>query len=310
MASSNANILYIAGASRSGSTLLARLLNQVPAFWHVGELHHLWKRAIGRDEPCECGVLFSECAFWREVLPRVLGEDVASQVTHYRRMKHLAEKPWRYPASVRWILRLGNTRRAGHEYADVMSRLCGEACEVADASIAIDSSKSPAYIAAQLAYGKRDAHVLHLVRDPRAVAWSLQRRRERPDGKGGVREMPREDLQSGAKLWVRENVAAAELQAMTRSYQLMRYEDLVANPVAALTPVLDALGIDGSELSFISGRTAMLHQGGHAIAGNPMKFDSGQLAIRADDAWKTEMPETDRNAVERIAGRAMAQLGY
>ena len=122
--------------------------------------------------------------------------------------------------------------------------------------------------------------------------------------------MPREELHTGATLWVRENLSAVRLGKMTRNYHLMRYEDLVANPTESLKLILSMFGVDASELSFLSGQTATLDRPGHAIAGNPMKFDSGKLTIRADDAWKTDMPPADRNTVERIAGRVMKQLGY
>jgi hypothetical protein len=314
MSSSNVNILYIAGASRSGSTLLARLLNQIPAFWHVGELHHLWKRAIGRDEPCECGVPFSECTFWQAVLPRVVGELGEGDLERYRAMKRRAQRPWQVTGVMRGLARMGRWRREGGAYAELMERLCTEACAEAcaevGARVAVDSSKAPVHIASQLELGSVASHVLHLVRDPRAVAWSMQRRRDRPDGQGGTREMPRAEFESAARLWGRENVAAAELADATDNYRLVRYEDLVADPVATLTPILEMFGVGADGLSFISGATARMDRAGHAIAGNPMKFDSGELSIRLDDAWRREMPEEAREVVERIASGAMVQLGY
>ena len=61
------DILYIAGAGRSGSTLLERLLGQLPACVAVGEARHLW-----REDPttarCGCGRVLTECDHWRAVI--------------------------------------------------------------------------------------------------------------------------------------------------------------------------------------------------------------------------------------------------
>ena len=39
-------VLYVAGAGRSGSTVLANLLGEVPGFVSVGEVRFLWERGL------------------------------------------------------------------------------------------------------------------------------------------------------------------------------------------------------------------------------------------------------------------------
>ena len=46
-------VLFIAGTSRSGSTLLGQLLGQIDGFIHIGELRQLWKKGFGQNSPCE-----------------------------------------------------------------------------------------------------------------------------------------------------------------------------------------------------------------------------------------------------------------
>jgi len=60
-------VLYIGGLGRSGSTLIERLLGQVPGVCAVGELVHLWDRGITEDERCGCGEPFRQCPFWSQV---------------------------------------------------------------------------------------------------------------------------------------------------------------------------------------------------------------------------------------------------
>ena len=60
-------VVYIGGCQRSGSTLLDRMLSQVPEHLSAGEVVHLWIRGLGGNELCGCGAVFLDCPFWTEV---------------------------------------------------------------------------------------------------------------------------------------------------------------------------------------------------------------------------------------------------
>src|SRR5579859_7845615 len=65
-------VIYIAGSGRSGSTIMERVLGEMPGFVNVGELIDLARRA--RDEErCGCGMAFSDCPFWMGVGERAFG---------------------------------------------------------------------------------------------------------------------------------------------------------------------------------------------------------------------------------------------
>ena len=66
-------VLLIGGAGRSGSTLLERMLDQVPGVVAVGELTDLWDSALVRGERCGCGVPFAKCEFWSHVGDHAFG---------------------------------------------------------------------------------------------------------------------------------------------------------------------------------------------------------------------------------------------
>src|SRR4051812_39799023 len=66
-------VLYVAGAGRSGSTLLERLIAEKNDFFAVGELYYLWERGYERNELCSCGEPFHDCPFWQEVLRLTFG---------------------------------------------------------------------------------------------------------------------------------------------------------------------------------------------------------------------------------------------
>src|SRR4051812_16753239 len=65
------SVLYIAGATRSGSTALSLLLNNHPQICAVSQIEWLSDYARRQDgEPCTCGCPISECPFWRRVAER------------------------------------------------------------------------------------------------------------------------------------------------------------------------------------------------------------------------------------------------
>ncbi|MCZ7671658.1 MAG: sulfotransferase [Chloroflexi bacterium] len=64
-------VLFIAGAGRSGSTLLERMLGQTADLSPIGELRHLGRQDFELDL-CGCGQRFQECPFWAAVFAEAL----------------------------------------------------------------------------------------------------------------------------------------------------------------------------------------------------------------------------------------------
>src|SRR5689334_4402568 len=66
-------VLYIGGFGRSGTTLLNRMLGELPDVCAIGETVNLWHQGLLRNERCGCGCAFFDCPFWREVGRRAFG---------------------------------------------------------------------------------------------------------------------------------------------------------------------------------------------------------------------------------------------
>ena len=62
-----ANVIYVCGWQRSGSTLLGNVLVAVDGCASIGEMHYLWNPDNPSGEVCGCLLPFDECPVWTRV---------------------------------------------------------------------------------------------------------------------------------------------------------------------------------------------------------------------------------------------------
>ena len=151
--------------------------------------------------------------------------------------------------------------------------------------------------------------VIHLVRDPRAVAYSWQRASASQQVEGFEEEMERFSPTKSGLMWLESSTSVAAL-ARRGGYRTLgvRYEDLVSDPAATLGRVADFAGVE-PDLSFI-GADGLDLRTSHAIAGNPNRVRSGPLALRRDDEWAARMPVAHRRLVSAVTAPRRRAHGY
>jgi len=278
-------VLFIGGLGRSGSTLIDRILGQTPGVCSVGELVFLWERGLLADERCGCGEPFSACPFWTEVGVRSFGGwdrlDPASMLGRQRAVDRNRFVPlMRVPRlSPRY-------RRRMQSYAEALRRVYASVAAVSGAALVVDSSKHASTAALLARVPGIAPRVAHLVRDPRGVAWSWAKHVERPESREPS-QMARVGTVRIAARWQLHNALLALVR--TRG-AVLRYEDFVERPEHATRRLLRLGGLEVEQLpQFLDAQT--VHLGvNHTVAGNPLRFRTGEVAIRADDAWRREMP--------------------
>jgi len=303
------DVLYVGGTGRSGSTVVANALGGDPSMVSVGELRFLWQRGIVEDRLCGCGAPFSQCAFWGEVLHRAYGADlpeptmVHAQLTELTRLRQL---PRFSISATRERLAAGP---AVQRLAEVLAPLYEAICEVSGARVVVDSSKLPTYAMVLDAVPGLDVRVVHLVRDPRAAAFSWQRKKEQPDRRRPGYMERRGSLKS-AVLWTTWNAALERgWTARPGSYLRRAYEQVVASPATELTAMGAMVGATGLADRFLDERTVIMDVS-HTVAGNPARLGSGPTVLRLDDEWVTAMSPWQQRLVVLVAGRLMKRYGY
>jgi hypothetical protein len=299
-------VLFIGGYGRSGSTLLERVLGEVDGFFPAGELRHVFREGYLENRLCGCGVRFRECAFWGRVTEEAFGGMDSFDAAELIRVKDRVDRFWRIP-QLTW--NLGTKRRRAEllSYAARLREMYSAIASVSGARVIVDSSKDVSHGYVLNAIGPPvEPYVCHLVRDSRAAAHSWARPKFNP---GNGREMNRYGPVRASAEWVAINALTRMQRHVNPRYRLLRYDELASSPEAAIRRVLELIGEGDRDLPLVGGRRVA---GGahHTVAGNPDRFRHGEVEIRADEAWRGQMPEASRAAVTALTLPTLLRYGF
>lgn len=296
-------VLFIGGYGRSGSTLLDRLIGAVsPEAVSSGELRHVWQEGVIEDRRCGCGEPFSGCPFWATVMSRAFGAGgpaVGAVLEHKRAVDRVPAIPLlasaRRPRSFQAHL---------DAYGAALEALYRAIAETSGCRVVVDSTKDVAHGWLLRSLDWVDLRVVHLVRDSRAVAWSWHERRFHP---GSGRDMDRWGVVRSAFEWDAINVLTAALARSGVPSMPVRYEDLVTEPAATVGSVLALADADPTGAAVLSSG-AVDFPVDHTVAGNPIRFETGRVELRADERWRTAMPVRAQRLVAGLTAPVRAAL--
>jgi hypothetical protein len=300
-------VLYVGSWGRSGSTLLDLALGQIPGFVSVGELRYFWERGLAERQLCGCGNPVPECPFWGAVMEEAFGGagqvDLGEVLSLWRRVDRLALvpvllAPWRHPA-------LEADLRA---FREMLARVYRAVGTVSGAAKVVDSSKYAAYGLILAGVPQLELLVLHLIRDSRAVAYSWLGHKLMPEVTTETRYMPVKRPWRSAVFWELENLALELLRRASQRSVRLRFDDLTSDPRRSLGAALATLGIE-TDLDFL--RRRVLHLGpNHTVAGNPLRFRRGEVAIEADLEWRRRLEAGPRRVVTALTWPLLLRYGF
>ncbi len=297
-------VLFIGGYGRSGSTLLDRVLGGIDGLCSAGELRHVFREGYVENRLCGCGAPFRECPFWREVTARAFGGIERFDAGAALRLQRRVDRWWRAVSLARRS-RWGPGRSELEAYRSILRRLYGAIAGVSGARVIVDSSKDVSHGYALRGVGAPiDLHVLHLVRDSRAVAHSWQRTKFNP---GSGDDMDRYGLVRTSAEWTAINALTALHASLGTPYRRLRYDEFVADPARAVAAILEFVGEPPAHTRISGRRTVDLGED-HTVAGNPIRFRRGEVEVRRDDEWRTRMPAASRALVTALTLPALARL--
>ncbi len=306
-ASDPLRIVYIGGQGRSGTTLLERALGELPGVVGVGETVHLWDRGLRDDDLCGCGKPFGSCPFWQDVGETAFGGWDSLDADEAVALRFAVDRNRYVPFMLRPGLSPSYQRRHA-QYLGRIARLYHAIAEVSGARTIIDSSKHASYALMLAQVPGIELRVLHVVRDSRAVAHAWTKNVARPEA-GGI-PMPVYGPAKAAVLWDVQN-SIIERLGHHHPYLRVRYEDFVEAPKDSLLAVAGFAGVadDADVLQFLDGDTLTVGPS-HTVAGNPMRFVSGDITIRSDQSWRDDMPTSRRRFVSALTLPLQRHYGY
>ncbi len=302
-------VLFIGGWGRSGSTLLDRMLGQLPGVVSVGELRDIWQRGPIEDRRCGCGRAFSECDFWQRVGKEAFGGWDSLDLDRVAALRAGVDRV----SAVPLLLRPGareTYRRDLAEYTALLDRLYAGIAAVSEATTIVDSSKIPVY-ALVLRHAAVDMRVLHLVRDSRGVLYSWQKQVERPDATTTRDFMLRYGVAMGCARYVGYNAMTELLRLLGVPYRRVRYEDVIAAPWDRLSEVAAYAGVQPDpalEPVLRAGEVPL--EVNHTVDGNPIRFQVGTIKLRLDDAWRRSMPRRKQRLITGLTAPLLLRYRY
>lgn len=306
-------VLSVVGAGRSGTTILASMLGEVDGFASAGELRWLWERGLRDERPCACGRPPSLCPVWAPVVARTLALPAAHGgrlgVAEVVAAQHEVGTRRSYPRVLRELSPGATGWPALRTVRAATASACTALAEATGSRVVVDISKRPVDAAVLAGAREIDHFVLHLVRDPRAVVHSWRRAKTFTVG-GQTRTMGTRGLASTVRRWTGNAVFAEALRRRVppSRWLYLRYEDLTSEPRSSLARIIGFVGEAGTP-PLLDDHTVLLGPN-HIVAGNPSRFTTGRVTVRADDAWRTAMPPLDQRIVELTTWPLMLRYGY
>lgn len=292
-------VLLITGFSRSGSTILGRLLGRQPGVFFGGELHSIWARNFIANERCSCGQPFRDCPHWRTITSKAFPRaDFSATGIHDAQLRTGRMRHW-----PRYVLPSINGRRFNRDlvtYRDAVRSLYHAISEETGSTLIVDTSKNPAYGLVLGSIPEIDLHVVHLVRDCRAVAYSWQRRKLMPDIHWKEEYMERFSALRSTSFWMLTNLLTESYRRLAPHYTFLRYGDFSKEPDKALERIGNYVSLPMREFSYGSPEKA-LPEAGHSLAGNPNRFHTGTIRIEPDVEWRNKMPALQRVFVTALS---------
>ncbi|HET6745263.1 MAG TPA: sulfotransferase [Candidatus Limnocylindria bacterium] len=296
-------VLYIGGSGRSGSTLIDRIIGQLPGFVSTGELRVISNAGVGENRLCGCGQPFDVCGFWTQVGTQAFGGWDAVDRTALHAAGSIS-----YPRAVRALL--GGGVAPQPEARRHLVSLYQAISDQAGGAVVIDSSKGPRYATLLATIPDLDVRAIHLIRDSRGVAYSWSKVVSRPDVPGQDVEMMRMSAPQVAGRWILHN-AMMELLARNTPVVRVNYETFLARPRQELERILAVVDPDAAppDLEFLGASSVRLAPN-HTVMGNPMRMQTGHVALRLDEAWRTAMPGGARALVTAMTWPFLMRYGY
>jgi len=303
-------VIFIAGAGRSGSTLLDLILGELDRCFSVGELRQVFKKFIGKNALCSCGKPYKECNFWAKILTqeclKSFGLSLEDIETLYKLQKILEKLPILNSLKQRKYIQ--TYFREIELFKRIWFKLYQLIFDTSRAEIIIDSSKIPQFLWLLKDY-PNEVYIIHLVRDPRGVAYSWTKRKF--DYSVGDYMKTHRPFTS-ARLWLTYNLQIEKLKKYFKNYYLLKYEDFCKEPYESLVKIFKKFKLQGINIDeIIKNKHIYIKKEKHLLGGNPIRFLADkEIKLKIDEEWKNKLALKDKLIVSLLTFPLLKKYKY
>jgi hypothetical protein len=266
--------VFIAGADRSGTTLLFALLASHPNLSMVRRTN-MWRYFHRRYGDLGDASNLDRCL---------------DDMLRYRRMQHLDPDRERIRAEF---------ERGEPTYGRLFALFHEHHALAAGKQRWGDKSLHTERYASRVFDEYPDARIVHMIRDPRDRYASVRKRHGR--------DVPRVGAATGRWL-LSTRFARRNARRFAGRYRILRYEDLATAPEARIREVCEFLGEPFvREMLAMNGASDHTETGGNSSFGD---VDPRTISTSAIGRYRTVLSPLEIRFIELVAGRAMRSLGY
>jgi hypothetical protein len=189
----------------------------------------------------------------------------------------------------------------------VLGSVYDAVAEATGARVIVDSSKLPTYGELLSHVPRVEPYIVHLVRDPRATAFSWMRAKPLPERDGQM--MQQQTPLKSSRLWLLWNAATERFWGDGPRSLRIRYEDFIAEPKRIVERIVSSVGEPANDPPFVSEHEVRLATT-HGVAGNPSRFTTGVVSLKLDAAWREQMRPRDRRLVTAVTAPSAYRYRY
>lgn len=300
-------VLNITGWGRSGSTILGSVLGNCQGFFFGGELRNIWKLSLLDNRLCGCSVTVRECDFWKKVFDNGFGG--MDKVNVMEILKKLKLTYYSRLALIK-LLPFGEKYFKSHFLSlTEVEKLFLSIQEVTNCKVIIDTTKSPLWGYLLSLMDNLDVYSIHLIRDPRGIAYSRKKKMLQPDKEKTIYIERFNSFDSSLK-WNIRNLLAEYLWKQNKDkYLMIKYEDFARKPKMTVSTILDFISESGTSTPFVSAGEVELSVN-HSAWGNPSRFKTGRIELKVDDEWKSKLNGFDKLISTACTFPLLSRYGY
>jgi len=289
--SDTTDLIFVAGASRSGTTMIARVLGLHDKIHTMGETHYFGE--IAAFSPF-APTLSSDRA--RQMMAKLL----AGQI-HGVFQNSVGEENYRLDAEILLNHEVTSPAVLFEVFAQYTAEIYGK-------QIPVEQTPRNIFYARALLELYPNSRFIEIVRDPRAVLYSQRKRWKIRFSSGpdtpliqSLRVLVNYHAITMSGLWVSAIKSGLNLKEHSR-FMCIHYEEIVKEPEYNLRKLCSFLGVDFHE---------KMLQAPHATSSTRVINRKKRGFYRSSlNEWNEKLPQGDRSLCELITSRTAAQLGY